>query len=50
MDRVIEAVPVAVLSEVLAEGEFISALDATLSGEPIILGCLGPMDERFLSL
>jgi hypothetical protein len=40
MDRVIEAVPVAVFSEVLAEGEFISALDATRSGEPIILGCL----------
>jgi hypothetical protein len=45
MKRTIEAVPVAVFSEILAEGEFIPAMDATLSGEPIILGCLGPMDE-----
>jgi hypothetical protein len=44
-ERTIEAGQVAVFSEILAEGEFIPAMDATLSGEPIILGCLGPMDE-----
>jgi hypothetical protein len=44
MVEVRKATPVAAFSEVLADGEFIAAMDATLEGEPIVLGCLGPMD------
>ena len=46
MDRAIEAAPVALFSEILAEGEFIAAMDATLSGEPIILAGRGPLEGR----
>jgi hypothetical protein len=44
--RTIEAGQIAVFSEILAEGEFISAMDATLSGEPINFGVSGAVLEH----
>jgi len=46
MDSILTSSAAAVFSQVLAEGEFIAAVGATLAGEPIILAGRGPLEGR----